>query len=165
MAVNYLIFAKEKVTADGVFEKMKIRGVANEKGKNNYGDGYKNVNSSPVVSIVILFLLLVIALHQNLKLATIDYPGAYLKSRLKKKVLIQIKGYMVSILLKLQPSLSSGYDPTTKTLYARVIKSLYGLAESGKNWYDLVVTKLESLGFHQNPLEKCLFARDKEIRR
>lgn len=52
------------------------------------------------------------------------------------------------------------YDPDTgEELVCLLLKSLYGLKQSGRNWNKLLVSTLKKLGFHQSYTDPCLFIR------
>lgn len=59
------------------------------------------------------------------------------------------------ILHQIDPSYSKFIRPNGTKVF-ELQKALYGLVESGKLWYDLLTSTLESIGFTKNPLDKCL---------
>ena len=97
--ISSSIFLKEKFTAEGQFDKLRARLVAggHQQERSVYSD---SKTSSPTVSTTSLFVIATIAAKEN----TIDYSGAYLNARIKKKVPMWIDKTLSSVVTDLDPS-------------------------------------------------------------
>jgi len=77
-----------------------------------------------------------------------DVVGAYLAADLEEEVYVtQPEGYE---------------DPQNKQGVWRLHKALYGLKQSARAWYGRLRKHLLSLGFTTNPVDPCLFQRERE---
>ena len=74
-------FLKDKYTADGVFEKLKARLVAG--GHLQDREIYDN-GGSPTAATTSVFMVACIAATEHRKVATIDFPGAFLNAEMPK---------------------------------------------------------------------------------
>jgi hypothetical protein len=117
--VESKIVYKLKLNADGSIDKYKARLVA--KGFTQvYGlDFTENFSPTPMVGgvrFVIIFML-----HHKLKRAQGDVSGAFLNSTLKEEIYIR---------------LPEGLEFKGSS-FVRLIKSLYGLKQAARDWYEL----------------------------
>ena len=111
-----------------------------------HGDDYTDT-FSPTTKLSTIRILLSIAANRNMRLKQLDIKSAYLNAPIEEEVyLVQPQGFEVK----------SGDG---ETLYCRLNKSLYGLKQSGRNWYMELKGHLESLGFKESQNDQCLFLR------
>ena len=91
--------------------------------------------------------VLAIAAAENLKIHQIDIKGAYLNGELTNDEKIYMK----------QPP---GY-PVSSNLgeVCRLKKSLYGLKQAGRRWYQKLVEIMEKLGFKRCDVDQAVFYR------
>ena len=96
--------------------------------------------SSPTASLDAIISTLVIDAHECRDIAIADVNGAYLHAKMpsEKKVVLKIKGIFVDIMCKVNPEYKKYvvYENNVKTLYARVLRALYGCLESALLWYN-----------------------------
>jgi len=98
---------------------------------------------SPVASWPAIRYYLALTTRLGLTPLQLDFDAAYLNADLKEEV------YM-------RPP--PGYELPDGKLW-KIVKSLYGLRQSGKNWNELLNTQLLSLGFKPMEEEPCLYSR------
>ena len=151
-------FLREKFFADGNFEKLKGRivGGGHKQDRTKFGDLY-----SPTVSTTSLFLHLPIVHMQygdQLEVATVDVPGAYLRELPPEGVrqAMRINKTLSAMFVKLVPEWEQYLDQKG-CLVVVLKKALYGCVFSARQWYLLVVEQLTALGYTANPYDKCVF--------
>ena len=90
-------------------------------------------------------MVLAIATAENLEIHQIDIKGAYLNGELTDEEVIYMK----------QPP---GY-PVSSNLseVCRLLKSLYGLKQAGRHWYQKLVEIKEALGFKRCNVDQAVF--------
>jgi hypothetical protein len=121
-----------KYKADGSIDKYKARLVA--RGFTQiYGVDYYDTYS-PVARISSLRAVLAIAAHNDWEIESFDFNGAYLNGELDEDEEI----YM-------QPP--PGYDFEYEGEVLKLEKSLYGLKQAGRRWYETLSRALIDLGF------------------
>lgn len=108
----------------------------------NYFDTY-----APVARMASIRAILAMAAHFDMELHQIDIKGAYLNGRLtddEKIFMSQPPGYPT-------PGTSSQH-------VLRLLKTLYGLKQSGRRWYQrLVEILVKNLGFTQCEVDQAVF--------
>ncbi len=131
-----------KYLADGSIKKFKARLVA--KGfTQKKGIDYNEV-FSPVSKISTWRILISIAASKGWDLFQDDVPSAFLKGLLKEVIYME------------QPE---GYHEGTSNTVCRLIKTIYGLKQSAREWNEVITSYLQSQGFTQVVSEPCLFVR------
>ena len=153
------MFLKEKIAADGSFDKLKSRIVAG--GHMQDRDIYDN-GSSPTVSTTSVFIIAAIAAKESRALATIDFPGAFLNSDMPLEgdhvVFMRLNKYLSDVLTKLDKSYEK-FINTNGTIVVKLHKALYGCVESAKLWYDKISNNLRNLNYVMNKYDICVFNR------
>ena len=149
------IFLKEKYDAQGLFQKLKARLVAggNHQDRTIYAE---SEISSPTVSTSSVFMIATIAAKEGRKVATLDYSGAYLNAKLKRKVRMLLEPKLAEVLCEMEPSYSK-YLRLDGSLCVGLHKALYGCIESAKLWYDTISSQLRAMGFRPNDYDPCIF--------
>jgi hypothetical protein len=104
----------------------------------DYTDTY-----SPVVRLETIRTILALAVTQDWEIQQMDVKGAYLNGILKEEVYMN------------QPE---GYEDGTSRL-CRLIKTLYGLKQSGREWNIELNNKLETKGFNRLYSDPCTYIR------
>lgn len=104
----------------------------------DYNDTY-----SPVVRLESIRLILALAHAHNWEIQQMDVKGAYLNGKLKEEIYMK------------QPE---GYDDDTGRL-CRLIKTLYGLKQSGREWNEEFNLKLQTVTFTRLQSDPCVYIR------
>ena len=139
--------AKWKTGDDGapVFEKWKARIVCRGFTAVEGQDYDPERISSPVGRASTYFTCLAEAAHKSWHTRYFDIKAAYLPSTLKEKVWVR-------------PPPGLDFEIGEKgARHLRLAKSLYGLKQSGREWYDLFSSLLLEMGFEQSRNDPCLF--------
>ena len=128
---------------NGQVERYKCRFVA--KGFSQvYGVDYL-LTYSPVVQLTSIRLLLAICLHKNFKMFHMDVEAAYVNTPLNEEIYIEL------------PEGHQEYSADGKPKCLRLLKSLYGLKQSGLNWNIHLSTILLECGFVQSEVDPCVY--------
>src|SRR6266498_191235 len=110
----------------------------------NYFDTF-----APVARLASIRTVLAFAASENYETGQIDIKGAYLNGELTKNEVIYMKqppGYSVSA-------------KNGKVLVCRLRKTLYGLKQSGRRWYQKLEEIMEKLGFSRCEVDQAVFYR------
>ena len=134
---SHMILVKQRY-ADGSIKKYKARLVAG--GHRQTSNSY-NETSSPTARPATIKILFAKSANEKRILRTFDVKGAYLKSKIDEDI------YM------LLPIQHKGDKPQ----WVKLIKSIYGLKQAGKLWYENIRAKLLEFGAIQCPDDECLF--------
>jgi len=102
---------------------------------------------SPVVQLSSIRLILAITAARGYKLKFLDVTTAYLFSRCTRCVHVA------------QPPGFTKKGADGQDLVCLLHKSLYGLPESGRNWFFTVTTILKECGLTQSQADPCVFYR------
>ncbi len=143
------LFLKAKYNDKLEFEKLKARLVAC--GNNEQGVD-KAQTSSPTANIVLLCLILALASKLDLKVYSCDVTAAYLNAELERPVYMRLNKEIVDCINRYQK-----IDVVASAKIVKLKRSLYGLRESGKNWYQLLSSTLITMGLNQSTIDPCLF--------
>jgi hypothetical protein len=134
-----------KTNPDGSLERYKARLVA--RGFSQvYGEDYTET-FAPTVRTDTLRIFLAMVAANDLECRQYDVKNAFTESSLKERIyLAPPKGITVT------PGLS-----------LRVLRSLYGLKQSARDWNTLCKNELKKLGFIQSLADPCLFIHQRGI--
>jgi len=153
--VQSLMIALEKFKADGSFEKWKGRLAVMG---NQITEQLEENVSSPTMDMASLFLLIILANHLGVDMESLDVPSAYLNAPLKESVYMLIAKESSDILVSVDQKYEQ-YRRKDGSILVRLKKSLYGLRQSGVNWYNEVKTHLDSNGFKSLTTDPCIFVK------
>ena len=101
---------------------------------------------SPVTKLTTVRILTAVATLRGFNLKKADTKTAYLHADMKEDLYIEVpQGYLIS-------------NPNAKAL--KLQKAIYGLKQSGKNWYDTLTQFLkDTLKLQQSKVDPCLFLK------
>ena len=100
---------------------------------------------SPVIHRKSIRMLLGIAIENEWEIDQLDVVGAYLNCTLEENVFMEIPLYLGEV----------EYD--RKKFVCKLIKSIYGLKQSGRNWINFLHDILLKSGFQQCVSDKCIY--------
>ena len=130
-----------KRNADGSVEKYKARLVA--RGFTQiFGEDYYDT-FSPVAKLASFQAILALAARSDWDIESFDFNGAYLNGELDEDEEIYMQ----------PPPGYEGQEDTVK----RLKKSLYGLKQAGRKWYDVLCRALANLGFRVSQADLGVF--------
>jgi hypothetical protein len=131
-------------TKNGKFERFKARLVA--RGFSQLEGIDYTATFSPVAKFDTIRLLLSLVASRGMHAKQMDTPNAYLKSDLREEIYMQ------------KPE---GYKnpPGQHGDVLRLLKGLYGLKQSGREWNQELASFMKTLGFQQCRSDTCVFVR------
>jgi len=151
------MFVVEKYLANGEFDKMKARLVAD--GRDQDAVMYPD-KSSPTVAIHSVFTALGLASSKPWRIVVkIDIKGAFVQTPMKgepvyMKVDLKISRYVIEMFLKLKEMLE-----TDGCLYMLLLKAMYGCVQASALWYALIRSFLEELEYVCSPTDRYVFRK------
>ena len=98
--------------------------------------------SAPVTNIIMFRLMLHRALTKSLVARHIDIKAAYLNAPLTEDIYMRVP---------------AGVNVDGDKFVCKLKRSLYGLRQSGANWYSMVMNTLKEFGYQQSEYDPCLF--------
>ena len=104
---------------------------------------------SPTVKMVTLRVLLSSAVQNEMKLKQLDIKTAYLNAGIEEEIFVD------------QPPGFVQKNANGKSYVCRLKKSLYGLKQSGRNWFNTLRDFLLSIQFKPSKSDPCLFLRER----
>ena len=149
-------FLKDKYTAQGLFEKARLVGGGHQQDKTIYPN-----NTSPTATTSSLFIVASIAATEGRAVATVDFPGAFLHSRMpddEPPVYMRLNKFEAKVLVEIDKSYDK-YLRKNGTMIVKLNRALYGCVQSARLWYNKLSKDLESLGFKPNAHDMCVFNR------
>ena len=123
----------------------------------------KDNAASPTASTKNVLITRTIKVEQNENTMAADIPNAFIQTDIKKedqnKIIMKIRGQMVNILPKLEPSTYARYvskENNSPILYVRMVEALYGMLTLALTFYEQFKNDIEEIGFQINPYEPCV---------
>jgi hypothetical protein len=153
------MFLKEKFNSRGEFLLWKARLVdgGHRTDPTKYNPFEK---SSPTTSLEIVYTLLSMAVTENMEVESFDVPGAYLNAELQpgRFHLMSIDKSIARLLVQVDPR-AREFVQADGSILVEIRRSLYGLPEASKLWYDYFSKALTVGGYSICPHDPCLFMR------
>ena len=107
-----------------------------------YGRDYTET-FAPVVNTTSIRILMSLCVENKLRLRQFDIPNAFLKGNLTEEVyMYQPEGFV------------EGHN-----LVCKLIKTLYGLKQASKEFYEVLRSYLSSIGFIRNDVDQCVYTK------
>jgi hypothetical protein len=128
-------------------------------------------SASPTAALESIMLTAVIDAHEGRNVMTCDIPNAFIQALMpevkdgNERVMMQITGVLVDMLIELNPELYGPYvvyEKNRKVLYVQVIRAIYGILEAALLWYKKFRKELEAAGFKFNPYDPCVANRQEK---
>jgi Reverse transcriptase (RNA-dependent DNA polymerase) len=125
----------------GKINKLKARLVA--QGFSQIPGIYFTEIYSPTIRFTSIWFILALASNYDLELRQINVKGVYLNGKLKEAVYMhQPEGFVIE---------------GKEDFICKLNKSVYGLKQSGRVWYQTLKAKLEKLGFKSGQVDKTVY--------
>uniref|UniRef100_A0A2N9G6F8 Reverse transcriptase Ty1/copia-type domain-containing protein n=1 Tax=Fagus sylvatica TaxID=28930 RepID=A0A2N9G6F8_FAGSY len=136
---NEIIRYKARLVAQGFSQKPGI----------DYEETY-----SPVMDAITFRFLISLVVTENLDMRLMDVVTAYLYGSLDNDIYMKIpEGY----------KMPEAYNSKSRNMYSiKLQRSLYGLKQSGRMWYNRLSEYLLKEGFENNPICPCVFIKKSE---
>ena len=152
--INSFMFLVDKFKADGTYDKTKARTVGN--GAQQDKELYEE-KSSPTCRLTNLHTVLCIASIERRYVRTGDVGTAYLNAEVgPRRVFMRLDSLQASILCHIKPEWKK-YLCKNGSMHVEVDKALYGLIDSGRQWYIELTTTLQEDGFIANEYDSCIW--------
>ena len=153
------MFLKQKFNSRGEFLLWKARLVdgGHRTDPTKYNPFEK---SSPTSSLEAVYILLSMKVAENMELESFDVPSAYLNASLQpgRFHMMSIDKHIAKLLVRVDPRAREFVQPDGSIL-VEIRRSLYGLPEASKLWYDYFTKALTLGGYTVCPHDPCLFMR------
>jgi hypothetical protein len=151
------MFLVRKYLADGAFDKVKARLVAD--GRDQDPAMYPN-RSSPTVAIHSVFATLGIASTKRWRvIVKIDVKGAFVQTPMTgEPTYVRIDPKVTRVAVELYPRLAE-YVESDGCLYTLLLKALYGCVQASALWYALIKSVLIGMGYEVGPTDPCVFVK------
>ena len=151
---------KVKRFPDGMIRKLKARFCARGDCQIEMVDFFDTF--APVVCWTTVRLMLVMAIEMNLANRQVDYTAAFVHADIDKPPGFDDMSPEEQHRTGVYVNMPRGFEEPGHVL--KLNKSLYGLRQSPKNWFDHLKTQLENVGFEQAiDVDPCLFISDRVI--
>ena len=156
--IRTFMLLNEKFNAEGDFEKLKARLVAN--GAQMDPSSHTDL-SAPTVSLTFLLMMVAVAARERREVATMDVGSAFVKASMdgEEEVLVALDQLSAAILIKIDPSFKKFLNEKNE-MVVKLKKALYGCLQSARLWFQLLVEELQAYGYVQNAVDPCVLNRE-----
>lgn len=150
-----------KRESDGTFIKVKVRFCA--RGDMQPHDPWLE-SSSPVIGFSTLLLIFnkcvstTFADPDDHGITIVDITAAYLEARLRERVLVKFNEEVTALLVATKPELER-FRRRDGSMVVELQRCLYGLRQSGREWYNLLSSKLIAYGLKRSDNDPALFTQ------
>jgi hypothetical protein len=153
------MFVVEKYLANGKFEKMKARLVAD--GRDQDPDMFPNKSSPTVSTQSVLAVLGVIIACSWRTIVKIDIKGAFVQTPMTgDPVYMRINPKITKQITELFPKHSKFVDKGG-FMYTVMRKAMYGCIQASSMWFNLLTQVLREFGYEHCPTDKCVMRKVK----
>jgi hypothetical protein len=151
------MFLVEKYLADGTFEKIKARLVAD--GRDQDATMYPD-KASPTVSIHSVFTSLGVMMSRPwLIVVKIDVKGAFIQTPMEgEPVYMRVDKKISKHVVEEFPELGK-YVEEDGCIYTILQKAMYGCVQASALWYKLLRKVLEGFGYEASETDQCVFRK------
>jgi len=152
--IRSFVLMREKFDAEGNFEKLKARLVAN--GAQMDPALFTDL-SSPTVSLTFLLMMVTISARESREVATMDVGSAFVKASMddEEEVLVVLDQLSAALLIKIDPSFAKFLNEKQE-MTVKLKKALYGCLQSARLWFEMLVKELLHNGYEQNAVDPCV---------
>ncbi|MDR3547533.1 MAG: reverse transcriptase domain-containing protein [Candidatus Pacebacteria bacterium] len=147
-AIGTRLVFKKKFGADGKVERYKARLVVQGYAQREGVDYNLLEISAPVLGYPSLRVVLAIVAALDLELDHLDVETAFLNAPMKEEIYIKLPPGLAAIIG------SSG----TETVY-RLVKSLYGCMQAGRNWNEDLDMTIVGIGYTRCRSDTCIYVK------
>jgi hypothetical protein len=155
--LNSHMFLVNKYNAEGEFEKVKARLVAD--GRDQDPAMYPN-KSSPTVAIHSVFMVLGMAGEKRWRVVVkIDIKGAFVLTPMSgPPIYMRLDLKVVRYAKEMYPELDE-FQWKDDSLYTIMLKAMYGCVQASALWYALIRYEIEKMGYQVSETDPCVFAK------
>nr|CAH7736890.1 unnamed protein product [Callosobruchus chinensis] len=166
--VGSRIVLRNKYRPDGIVERRKARLVA--QGFSQKPGMHFNETFAPVARLSSIRLVTALAAHENMDIQQLDVTCAYLNGQLNETIYMETPPYLSESLETICGS--SKYDEAVKKKALETLKqvetgdkvcllkkSLYGLKQAGRSWYQKLSKTLKDCGAIATKADPCVFTK------
>jgi hypothetical protein len=151
------MFLVNKYNANGEFEKVKARLVADDRDQDPLV--YPN-KSSPTVAIHSVFTVLGMACEKRWWVVIkIDIKGAFVQTPMTgPPIFMRLNGKVMKYAKELYPELEE-YRWKDDCLYMVMLKAMYGCVQASALWYALIRFEIEKMNYLVSETDNCVFVK------
>ena len=111
---------------------------------------------SPTLANNTIFLLLKIAAVEKYTVSSLDVGSAYTNAAINEEIYMTAPKYLIPYFFLLDANIKN-MTTVKGDILLRINRALYGLAQSGLLWHQLLKSKLKNLGYRQSSIDPCVF--------
>jgi len=150
----------EKINSEGVFEKVKARMNANPKTiKEPLQQGDQAAPTTTAEAVNAIIHAYVTQRRSGAVLRTYDITGAFLHAIFREGGYYGIVDKETALeLIQIRPELKTGLR-RDGTLIVKIVKAIYGLAESAKLFYNMITKTIKEMGYSRTDVDPCALTK------